>query len=64
VRGGTGGTEVASGPSSVPQSGERFSTEGVESMTVERIVPTPVLHHVPGSERWLTESPTDVHTAG
>jgi hypothetical protein len=61
---GTGGTGVASGSSSFLECFKRFSTEGVGSMTVGRIVPTLVLHHVPGSERWLTESASDVHTAG
>lgn len=59
-----GGTEVAGCPSSVPQSVKRLSTEAVEPMTVERTVPILVLHHVPGSERWLTVSATDVHAAG
>ena len=64
VRGGTGGTEVAGGPSSVLQCVERLSTEAVDSMTVERTVPILVLHHVSGSERRLTVSATDVRAAG
>ena len=64
MRGGTGGTEVAGGPSSVLQCVERLSTEAVDSMTVERTVPILVLHHVPGSERRLTVSATDVRAAG
>lgn len=64
MRDGTGGTDVAGGPSSAFQSVTRLSAEVVGSMTVERTVPTLVLHHVPGSERWLTVSVTVVHTAG
>lgn len=64
VRDGTGGTEVAGGPLSALQSVTRLSAKVVGSMTVERTVPTLVLHHVPGSECWLTVSLTVVHAAG
>lgn len=64
MQAGRGDTEVASGPSSITQSGNRFSTEGIESVTVERTVPTLVLHHVPVTECTPTESATDLHTAG
>lgn len=58
--------EVAGGRAAVELPVEGFSAaaDGTVTVTVERTVSTLVLHHVPGSERWLTVSATDVHTPG
>lgn len=56
--------EVAAGRPGVevPVGGFGVAPDGTVTVTVQRTVPTLVLHHVPGSERWLTASATSVHT--
>lgn len=48
----------------VPVESFLITTDGQVTLTVQRSVPTLVLRHVPGSERWLLADATTTHTAG
>lgn len=58
--------EVAAGSSTVQLPVETFVTapDGTATVTVQRTVPTLVLHRVPRSTSWLTVRATSVHTPG
>ena len=56
--------DVGSGDIDLPVGGFVVASDGTVTLTVERTVPTLVLHRVPGSDRWLTVSGTSTHRPG
>lgn len=48
----------------VPVESFRLTPEGSVTLTVRRTTPTLVLHHLPGSARWLLAESTATHTVG
>lgn len=48
----------------LPVDGFTVGADRSVTVTVRRQAPTFVLHHVPGSRRWLTVTATSTHSAG
>jgi len=56
--------DVGSDDLSLPVARFVVASDRTVTLTVERTVPTLVLHRVPGSDSWLTVSATSTHRSG
>jgi len=56
--------DVGSGHVDLPVAGFVIAADRTVTLTVQRSVPTLVLHRVPGSDSWLTVSATSTHRTG